>query len=150
MVDRIIEGLIVTQLREIATLGGNVFHALKSSDEGYAGFGEAYFSTIQGGMIKPWKRHKQMTLNLVVPIGVIRFVLYDDRVGSSTKNQFTEVMLGNPGNYARLTVPPKVWMAFQGVAEGASWLMNIANIPHDPAESDRLLLNEISYEWSRV
>lgn len=141
-----IAGVLVTPLKEIDTPGGNVFHAMKASDEGYRGFGEAYFSTAQTGKIKPWKRHNRMTLNLVVPIGKIRFVLHDDRTGPP---KFTEVVLGNPGHYARLTVPPGIWMAFQGVAEGTSWLLNVADLPHDPAEADRRLIDEIPYDWSK-
>lgn len=144
----IISGVLVTPLREIDTPGGNVFHAIKASDAGYCGFGEAYFSTAQPGKIKPWKRHNRMTLNLVVPIGKIRFILYDERTDSPSKNMFAEVVLGNPGHYARLTVPPGIWMAFQGIAEQTSWLLNVADLPHDLAEADRRLLNEIPYDWS--
>lgn len=144
-----IAGVLVTPLREIDTPGGNVFHAIKASDAGYRGFGEAYFSTLQANSIKPWKRHNRMTLNIVVPIGEIRFVLYDDRTDSLRQNEFAEVVLGNPGHYARLTVPPGIWMAFQGVAEGTSWLLNVADLPHDPAEADRCSLDEIPYDWSK-
>lgn len=141
-----IAGALITPLKEIETPGGNVFHAIKASDPGYSGFGEAYFSTAQPGKIKPWKRHNRMTLNLVVPIGKIRFVLYDDRTAPP---KFTEVVLGNPGHYARLTVPHGIWMAFQGVAEGTSWLLNVADLQHDPAEADRRSLDEIPYDWSK-
>lgn len=143
-----IAGVLVTPLREIETPGGNVFHALKADEAGYRGFGEAYFSTLLPGKIKPWKRHNRMTLNLVVPIGRIRFVLYDERSGSPSKNMFAEVILGNPGHYVRLTVPPGIWMAFQGIAEETSWLLNVADLPHDPAEADRRPLDEIPYDWS--
>ena len=33
------------------------------------GFEEAYFSLIDKDAVKAWKRHKTMTLNLVVPLG---------------------------------------------------------------------------------
>ena len=42
-------------------------------------FKESYFSTVNGDVIKPWKKHNKMTLNLVVPLGEIKFVLFDDR-----------------------------------------------------------------------
>ena len=39
-----------------------------------------YFGVnIESGVVKAWKRHRQMTLNLVVSVGVIRFVMFDDR-----------------------------------------------------------------------
>lgn len=145
---RMIEGVIITPLREIETPGGNVFHAMKAGDSGYRGFGEAYFSTLEVGKIKPWKRHNKMTLNLVVPIGRIRFVMYDDRAESESANTFFEITLGNPFNYARLTVPPGVWMAFQAFSDKTSWLLNVADMQHDPKETDRLSLGEIPYDWS--
>jgi len=144
-----IAGVLLTPLKEIETPGGNVFHAMKADELSYRGFGEAYFSTIQFEKIKPWKRHNRMTLNLIVPIGKIRFVLYDDRADSPSKNMYSEVVLGNPENYARLTVPPGVWVAFQGVAEEVSWLLNIADLAHDPHEADRRQLSEIAYDWSK-
>jgi len=143
-----IDGVLITPLREIETQGGNVFHAMKVSESGYRGFGEAYFSTMESGKIKPWKRHNQMTLNLVVPIGKIRFVIFDDRADSRSNGKFVEVILGRPEQYARLTVPPGLWMAFQGVAEETSWLLNVADLVHDPAESERRPLVEIPYDWS--
>ena len=143
-----IDGVLITPLREIETQGGNVFYAMKASESGYRGFGEAYFSTMQSGKVKPWKRHNQMTLNLVVPVGKIRFVIFDDRADSRSKGKFVEVILGRPEQYARLTVPPGLWMAFQGVAEGTSWLLNVADLAHDPAESERRPLVEIPYDWS--
>ena len=48
----IIEGVIVTQLKQIAHPKGDVYHAMKCVDSGFIAFGEAYFSTIYGGLIK--------------------------------------------------------------------------------------------------
>jgi dTDP-4-dehydrorhamnose 3,5-epimerase len=121
-----IKDLIITPLNIIAGIDGDVMHAIKKSDVGYNGFGEVYFSNIKHKSVKAWKRHKEMTLNLIVPIGKIKFVLYDDRVASEEK--FQEVIISK-SNYCRLTVPPMIWMGFQGLEEGFSMLLNIANIP---------------------
>ena len=48
--------ILVTQLSQVETKGGNIFHAMKKTDAGYSGFGEAYFSWISFGAIKAWKR----------------------------------------------------------------------------------------------
>ena len=69
--------ICVTPLKRISVTGGDVLHAMKKSDPGYVDFGEAYFSLVEFGTIKAWKRHLQMTLNLVVPIGEVQFVLMD-------------------------------------------------------------------------
>jgi len=139
-----IEGVIVTRLDIIDTPGGNVMHAMKETGVGYAGFGEAYFSKVSKGSIKAWKRHKKMTLNLIVPVGKIKFVLFDDRDMSNTRLQEVTISMDN---YCRLTVPPMVWIGFQGLLNGESMLLNIANIEHDPDEVDRLGINKINYDW---
>ena len=69
------DGIILTPLTQIYNPKGDIFHAMKKTSDGYEGFGEAYFSTIPKGTVKPWKKHKLMTLNIIVPVGKIKFVL---------------------------------------------------------------------------
>ena len=88
-----IDGVMFTPLSIIDTKGGDVLHAMKSGDPGFNGFGESYFSTIIPGAIKGWKLHNEMVLNLVVPVGCIRFVIFDDRKGSKTEGEFSEFLL---------------------------------------------------------
>ena len=142
-----IEGVVFTPLSIINTKGGDVLHAMKASDVGFSGFGESYFSTVEPGAIKGWKLHHEMVLNLVVPVGNVRCVVFDERVGSKTMGQFSEIVLSRK-NYGRLTIPPKLWVGFQGVAGQDSLLLNIANIPHNPDEVERRALQEIDYQWS--
>jgi len=142
-----VSGVILTPLKQIFHPKGDVFHGMKASDLGYDGFGEAYFSTIHCDDIKPWKRHLRMTLNFVIPVGKIRFVIYDDRTDSPTKNSFFDVTLGE-GNYQRITIPAEVWVAFRGIGTGLNLLLNIASIEHDPTEIERKeKLEDIKYDW---
>ena len=52
--------------------------------------------------------------------------------------------------YARLTVPPRYWFGFQGLEGKNSLLMNVTDLPHDPAEVLRKSIKEIKYDWSGV
>lgn len=142
-----IQGVELHPLKHIIVPKGDIFHALKSTDEGYAGFGEAYFSQIESGAVKGWKRHNRMTLNIIVPVGKIRFVVYDDREGSATNGKFQEVILSPESNYQRLTLAPGLWMAFQGMDKGFSMLMDIIPEPHDPSEADRKDIEEIKFNF---
>jgi len=144
-----VAGVIITPLKIISVPNGDVLHALKKEEQEFAGFGEAYFSTIEKGAVKAWKRHREMTLNLVVPVGSIRFVLYDTRVDSMTSEKYQVVKLSRR-NYCRLTVPPMVWVGFQGCDEGLNLLLNIASISHDPEESDRKEIHEINFNWGEL
>jgi len=139
-----LEQIQVTQLRRISVVGGDVLHALKCTDPGFQGFGEAYFSMAEAGAVKAWKLHRRMTLNLVVPVGEVRFVFF-----SADAKAHREITVG-AGNYARLTVPPGIWFGFQGLAAPFSVILNVADIPHDPDEALRKSLEEFTYEWKRV
>lgn len=141
-----IDGIILTPLKNIPCPSGNVLHAVKKSDVGFHVFGEAYFSTIDFNAIKAWKKHKQMTLNLIVPVGKIKFVMYDDRQNSRTKGNFYEVILSLE-NYQRLTIPSNIWMGFKGLVRDINMLLNIADFEHDPSEAEMLEIDKIDYRW---
>ena len=141
------EGVFLHPLKHIVVPKGDVFHAFKSSDEGYVGFGEVYFSQIKGGEVKGWKRHNRMVLNLVVVVGEIKFVIFDDRKNSKSYRQFSEIILSCTTNYQRLTVYSGLWIAFQGMGKDISMLMNIIPEHHDSTETDNKELFEISYNF---
>src|SRR3990167_5184647 len=113
----LMEGVLLTPLAVIPTPGGDVLHGMKKTDPGFIEFGEAYFSTIHYQEIKAWKKHLRMTLNLIVPQGEVRFVLHDDREYSSSFGKTIAISLSREHNYQRLTVPPDIWMAFQGLVQ---------------------------------
>jgi len=143
-----INGVILTPLKIISVPKGNVYHVMKEGDFGFCGFGEAYFSSIEFKGIKAWKRHISMTLNLIVIRGKIKFVLFESIQASIKPSHFTEIILGPECNYQRLTIPPNIWMGFQGLSNETSILLNIANIKHDPEEIERLDESMICYQWT--
>lgn len=120
---------LLTVLRQIHHPNGDVYHAMKATDAGYAGFGEAYFTTVHCGAIKGWKLHTKMQMNLVVPVGIVRFYVHDATCGTTTQFEL------GAENYARLTVPPGLWMAFSGIGPALNLVCNLANIAHDPLEA---------------
>ena len=142
-----LEGVILTPLKKIQHPKGDIFHGMRKSDEGFVGFGETYFSTIKGGEIKGWNKHKRMTLNLIVPVGKVTFVIYDDREKSNSKGNFFEIEISSD-NYQRLTVPPGLWLAFKGKNNETNLILNVADMEHDPDEIERLNLDQIEYYWN--
>lgn len=141
-----IDGLILKTQKNIYHEKGNILHALKLSDVEYKGFGEAYFSSVINGQIKGWKKHTIMFMNILVPVGSVRFVIYDDRKNSSTYKNYNEIELSKK-NYQRMTIPPNVWVAFQGTSKSENLVLNIASIEHDPEESINIDLDKIKYDW---
>ena len=130
----------ITRLKRISTPGGDVLHAFKCNDTGFHGFGEVYLSLINYGAIKAWKRHTRMTMNLVVPSGNVRFVF------RNSNSEFITHDIGDL-NYCRISIPPGIWFGFKGLSSPQSIVMNIADLPHDPSEVDRLPISEIPYSW---
>ena len=129
------------KLQIIENINGSIMHALKKSDLGFNGFGEVYFSQVKYRNIKAWKKHKRMTMNLVVPEGSVRFVFYNEK-----EKNFKEYKIGE-NNYCRLTVKPSIWFGFQGLGKGKNIVMNIANMEHDPNESERKDVSDLHYLW---
>ena len=135
------DGVTLTPLKQITHPKGDIFHAMKASDDGFFGFGEVYFSTVNQGEVKGWKKHTEMTLNLVVVTGEIEFVVYDD-------NGFYSVKLSK-NNYQRLTVEPGLWLAFRGVSV-ENMLLNLASIEHNANESENVDLYDFDYNWNKT
>lgn len=144
-----IEGVSLHPLKQIAVPKGDLWHAFKVSDEGFVGFGEAYLTQIEPHRVKGWKRHNRYVLNIVVIVGAVKFVIYDDRDGSTTKGSFMEVILSPTDNYQRLTVAPGLWMAFAGASDSqTSILMDLIPELHSPEEADKKELEEIKYNFN--
>jgi dTDP-4-dehydrorhamnose 3,5-epimerase len=146
------EGVTLTPLKIISNEFGSVMHALKKTDVGYYDFGEAYFSTVEFGIIKGWKKHSRMILNFVVPMGKVRFVVYDERDDSPSRGNYYCTELSSAGeNYQRLTIRPGLWVAFEGLSTDKNILLNIASILHDPSEAENspVRTSKIPYPFSK-
>ncbi|MDW3178102.1 MAG: dTDP-4-dehydrorhamnose 3,5-epimerase [Acidimicrobiia bacterium] len=132
-------GATLTELRRIETSGGEVMKALHAEEPGFKGLGEAYFSRVNPGCVRAWKRHNEMTVNVIVPDGHVRFVV-------ATEQGFTEYDLGPGHTYGRLTIEPGTWFGFKGGVDGGL-VLNLSDIIHRPDEADGRELHEFTYSW---
>jgi dTDP-4-dehydrorhamnose 3,5-epimerase len=144
-----IDGVCLYKLKQIPDERGSVLHMLRNDDVAFTQFGEVYFSEIFPGSIKAWKYHHNQTQNLAVPVGRIRFVIFDGRESSSTCGDIDIIELGRPDAYSRLTIPPGLWYGFSCISEEAGLLVNCSDLTHDPNESETKELNDCSipYKW---
>lgn len=145
-----IEGLALTRLRQIDDERGAVLHMLRCDAPEFTRFGECYFSEVQPGAVKAWKRHRTQTQNLAVPTGRIRMVIFDDRDGSPTRGRVQALELGRPDAYTRLQIPPGLWYGFGCISDTPALLANCTDLPHDPGESERRPADDplIPYRWA--
>ena len=122
---------------------------LRKDEKIFEKFGEIYFSLAYPGVIKGWHLHKKITLNYAVIQGMIKLVLYDDRLHSPSYGNLLEIFIGRE-NYCLVKIPPKIWNGYKCIGNSSALVANCATLPHDPAEMDRLdpFSNKIPYDWS--
>ena len=144
-----IDGVIITPLRQIPDERGKIMHMLRCDEAHFDSFGEIYFSCIFPGAIKGWHLHTRMTLNYAVPVGRIKLVMYDDRENSPTKGEIQQVFMG-VDNYCLVTIPLFVWNGTKGVGTEMAMIANCATLPHDDGEMNRKdpFDPSIPYDWS--
>lgn len=146
---KLIDGIIVTPLKQIIDEKGAVFHVMKNNSIGFNGFEEVYISKVKHNIIKGWKFHKKMKQNFCAPYGKLKLVLFDNRNGSKTKGLINEFILDDSNNYQRITIDSEIWYSFSCLSEDYCLLLNISNLIHDPSESLSLDISskKIPYNW---
>lgn len=118
--------------------------ALHADEPDFRGLGEAYFSRVDPNCVRAWKCHNEMTVNVIVPVGHVRFVVVDTPELGTEK--FTPFDLGPDHSYARLTIEPGTWFGFVGGKDGGL-VLNLSDIVHRPEEADGKELDEFDYDW---
>jgi len=109
-------------LKKIIGEKGSVAHIIRSPDFQIK---EVYMSSVNKNTVKGWKKHKSMTLNLVVIKGRVKFTFVK-------RTQTSEHTIGE-GNYGRLIVKPGCWFCFEGL-DKENLIINCADMAHDPNE----------------
>jgi dTDP-4-dehydrorhamnose 3,5-epimerase len=144
-----IHDVTLTPLRKICDERGRIMHLFRRDWPIFRGFGEAYFSVVNPGVVKAWHLHKEVTLNYTAVTGMIKCVLFDDRPGSPTRGEVNELFLGEH-NYQLVTIPPGIWNGVKGIGTTESIIAICLDLPYNPEEVVRLdpFKNEIPYDWS--
>ena len=147
-----IEGVTLADLCEISDDRGSVLHMLRNNSPDFVRFGECYFSEVLPGKVKAWRRHSIQTQNLAVPVGHMRIVIFDSREKSVTNGCLQVVELGRPSTYFRLQIPPNLWYGFGCIGDVAALMVNCADYPHDPSESEQRAIGDlgIPYQWENL
>ncbi len=144
-----IEGVLIQPLKRIVDERGSVMHMLRSDCSWFTKFGEIYFSAVNPGVVKAWKRHKKMTQHFAVPLAKIRLVLLDDRKTVNSKLLLEEFELGQPDKYCLFRIPPMIWYGFQGISECPALIANCTDMVHNPEETENKEISDkkFPYEW---
>tara|TARA_Y100001970_G_scaffold205103_1_gene249772 strand:- start:381 stop:821 length:441 start_codon:yes stop_codon:yes gene_type:complete len=135
----IIKDVTLTHMKIIAHEKGSIIKLIKSDQNEFYGFGEAYLSSVNINETKDWRRHKEMYCNLVVIRGEVSFKLFDNRMTLNAKGSFMSIKLSRD-KYVKLTIPPNIWFCFKGEKK-ENQILNISNRIYDPNEVESLPLN---------
>ncbi len=144
-----IQGVQIVPLKQIVDQRGAVLHMLRADSPHFQQFGEIYFSEVNPGVVKGWKRHSRMTQFFAVPVGRIKLVIYDGRPGS-VSNRYVDVLeIGRPDAYHLVIVPPGLSYGFQATSDVPAILANCPDLSYDPVESETLPLDDktVPYVW---
>tara|TARA_Y100001970_G_scaffold129887_1_gene160141 strand:- start:19474 stop:19905 length:432 start_codon:yes stop_codon:yes gene_type:complete len=136
----------VKDLKTFNLKDGNLFKGLSKLDKNYIQFGEIYFTYILRNKIKCWKQHKKMTLNLIVLLGKVKFVIAKNKSRDLEKLEFDEIILSENKKQI-ITIYPGFWFGFQGIKYKKSLVTNIASILHSDKEVNKLAINQLQYKW---
>jgi len=120
---------------------GATWRATRIGDPDVSVIQETYFSWINPGFVKAWKRHKVATCNFVTPVGNVEFVI------QTTAGEFEKVVIG-VDNYFRLVVFPNTWFGFRCVDDQPSLVVNTMSHQHDDQESEKADIKSFDFDWS--
>lgn len=145
-----IEGVIIKSLRKISDDRGTIMKMQENCDSEFKGFGEIYFSTIYPGVVKGWHLHENAVLNYAVIKGMIKLVLFDNRLGSNSKGEIMEIFIGDD-NYFMVQIPKRVWNGFQCVGNITAIVADLISVSHNEDEVVRMDPHNndiIKYDWT--
>jgi dTDP-4-dehydrorhamnose 3,5-epimerase len=149
---KLIDGVDVKELKVIPDERGCLMEILRSDDDVFQKFGQAYVTTAYPGVVKAWHYHRIQDDFFAVVRGMMKLVLFDDREDSPTRGEVNEFFLG-VHNPMLVKIPKRVYHGFKAVGEEEAVVINIPTEPYNRQKPDEYRLhphdNDIPYDWAR-
>ncbi len=145
-----IHGVRVKPLRVIPDERGRLMEILRSDDDLFLRFGQAYMTTAYPGVVKGWHYHKKQVDNFAVVKGMIKLVLYDQREDSPTRGEINEFFLGEH-NPQLVQIPNLVLHGFKCTGNEEAIVINCPTELYRSDEPDEFRMDpfsmEVPYDW---
>jgi len=145
-----IEGVMLKQLKRHADERGYLMEMLRSDDEMFGKFAQAYVSLNYPGVIRAWHYHKKQDDIWVCVKGMIKAVIYDSRDGSPTYGEVNEFFLGD-NNPIMIKIPVGTMHGYKTIGVEPSLLINFPSELYNPQEPDEYRepwnSEKIPYDW---
>lgn len=145
-----IEGVVIKPLRVVPDERGFLMEMLRSDDEVFEKFGQAYITTTYPGVVKGWHMHRVQDDNVVCVRGMIKLCLYDGRDGSPTKGEVMEIF---PGEQKPILVhiPHEIYHGWKCISEYQAYIVNMPTELYDYDQPDEHRVPydtpDIPYDW---
>ncbi len=147
-----IKGVEIKRLKVIPDERGRLMEILRVDDEIFSKFGQVYMTTTYPQVVKAWHAHQRQDDHVTAVSGMIKLVLYDDRVGSPTRGEINEFFIGihNP---LLIKIPRGVMHGWKCISEDEAMIINVVTEPYHYEHPDEIRLdphtNHIPYRWGR-
>lgn len=114
-----------------------------------AGFGQLSHSLVYPGVVKAWHAHKIQTQWTYVACGLLKVVLYDNRLESPTFREVMEFLAGDHQPACVYSLPPGVLHGYKCV-HGPAQVFYVTSGVYDLADEVRVPYDDpnIRYVWS--
>jgi dTDP-4-dehydrorhamnose 3,5-epimerase len=126
-------------LSRIEAPGGSITRFIRSDEGDFPGFGEVYFTSIEPGAVKAWRRHSRANLFLTVVYGEVLVVLRD----SPSEGSF----ILSSERPTRLSIAAGTWFGFSGSPQRTGIICSFSDLPHDPDEVERASIDAFPHDW---
>jgi dTDP-4-dehydrorhamnose 3,5-epimerase len=140
----------IIPLKRLVNERGYLLEVQRNDDDHHPGFGQAYITATNPGVIKAWYRHNSQTDQISLIRGSILLVLYDERRGSPTYGNLQEILLGKT-NPLLVQIPPGVWHGFIALTNEQALVLHLNSAPWSltTPDEDRLPSNDpnIPFSW---
>ena len=146
-----IEGVRTRRLKVIPDERGYLMEILRSDDEMFQKFGQAYITVAYPGVVKAWHYHKEQVDTFTILSGMGKFVLFDRRRKSATKNEINEFYIGDK-NPMLIQIPVGVCHGFKAIGNEPAIALNIPDQVYNYEAPDEMRIDpydeSIPYDWS--
>lgn len=153
MTKELIEGVQVKQLKPIVDERGKLMEILRSDEDLYEKFGQAYVTVCKPRIVKGWHYHKLQTDHFVCLQGQAKVVLYDARKNSKSHGMINEFIM-DWNKPIVLKIPTYVYHGFTALGNQEAMILNIPTEVYKYADPDEFRANpftpEIPYDWGDV
>ena len=147
----VIDGVKTKTLRLVPDERGWLMEILRSDDELFQKFGQAYVSATYPGVVKAWHYHKHQVDNFACIAGMVKLVLMDTRDESPTKGAVNEFFIGTQQPLL-VQVPNLVYHGWKCISPDVSTVVNVPTEVYRYDEPDEYRLEAhgtLPYDWTR-